>query len=384
MSAARRRFLQVSAATALSSGLAAGHPARADEADDEARRPLAGPRGGLLFTCSNLSEGNEVLVYSADPAGRLQLRQRAATQGRGSGRGLGSQGALVLSGCGRFLFVVNAGSDSVSSFRLGTRGLRLTSVVASGGNGPISVAENGGLVYVLNAGGAGGVSGFVNLRGRLIPIANSARGLSASGGTAPAQVGLSDDGDTLVVAERATNRLTSYEVRDDGSLGAPQPNASAGMTPFGFAVDRRGTLIVSEAFGGAVNASTVSSYRFADAAPQTPVVISARVPLQQSAACWVALTPNGRFAYVANTASGSISLLSIASDGSLSLLKAAAASAAGSGPLDLAVSANGRLLFALNGGNQSLAAYRVGADGSLSPAASLSGLPAATTGLAAS
>jgi 6-phosphogluconolactonase len=290
---------------------------------------------------------------------------------------------VTLSGDGRFLFVVNAGSHSVSTFRVGARGLRLMSVVPSGGLAPTSVTEMGGLVFVLNTMGAGGVMGFANLRGRLLPIANSARGLSASGGTAPAQVGFTDDGDTVVVAERATNLLTTYRVMDDASLSPPQANASAGMTPFGFAFDKRGTLLVSEAFGGAANASALSSYRFADAAPQTPAVISASVGTQQSAACWVAITPNGRFAYVTNTGSGTTSLYRIARDGRVALVQSVAAGTAGTGPIDAYVSETGRKLFVLNGRVQQIAAYRIASDGTLTAAGGASGLPAGSVGLAA-
>jgi 6-phosphogluconolactonase len=324
-----------------------------------------------------------VLVFDTLPGGGLALRQRVATQGTGTGGGLGSQGAVTLSGCGRFLFVVNAGSGSVSTFRVGLRRLRLASVVASGGQGPTSVIELGGLVFVLNAQGAGGVMGFANLRGRLLPIANSARGLSASGGTAPAQVGFTDDGDTLVVAERATNLLITYRVMDDASLSPPQANASAGLTPFGFAFDKRGTLLVSEAAGGAANASTMSSYRFADAAPQTPAVISAAVATNETAACWVAITPNGRYAYTTNTASGSISLFRIARDGRIALLQAVAAGTPGSGPIDASVSADGRRLHVLQAPLRSIASFRIAGDGTLAAAGGAAGLPAGSVGLAA-
>jgi 6-phosphogluconolactonase len=379
----RRHLFKATAAAGLAAtaavlpGVAAAH----DDNDSDDQRG-GSTRSGKIFTSTNAVTGNEVLVFD-DTAAGLQLRQRIATQGTGTGGGLGSQGAVSLSGDGRYLFVVNAGSHSVSTFRVGARALRLMSVAPSGGLAPTSVTEMGGLVFVLNTMGAGGVMGFANLRGRLLPIANSARGLSASGGTAPAQVGFTDDGDTLVVAERATNLLTTYRVMDDGSLSAPQPNASAGMTPFGFAFDKRGTLLVSEAFGGAANASALSSYRFPDAAAQTPVVISASVGTQQSAACWVAITPNGRYAYTTNTGSGTISLFSIARDGHVALAQSVAAGTAGTGPIDAYVSENGRKLFVLNGRVQAIAAYRIGGDGTLSAAGGANNLPVGSVGLAA-
>ena len=364
----------LAAAAAAAPGLALAH----DDDDDNDER-----HAGRLFTSTNGAAGNEVLVFDTGGATGLQMRQRIATQGLGTGGGLGSQGVVTLSGCGRFLFAANAGSHSVSTFRVGARGLRLVSVVPSGGLAPTSVTESGGLVFVLNTGSAGGVAGFANLRGRLLPVANSARGLSAGGGTAPAQVGFSEDGDTLVVAERATNRLTTYRVMDDGSLGAAQPNASAGVTPFGFAFDKHGNLLVSEAFGGGANASAVSSYRFADAAPQTPVVISASVGTLQTAACWVAITPNGRYAYATNTGSGSVSLYRIARDGSLTLGQSVAALVPASGPIDASVSSHGRRLHVLNGATHAIASYAIAADGTLTAAGGASNLPAGSAGLAA-
>lgn len=373
----RRRFFQATGATLAAASL----PTLARAHDDD--EPPSSLRAGKVFTSTNAVAGNEVLVFGADADGGLALRQRIATQGSGTGGGLGSQDALRLSGCGRWLFVVNAGSHSISTFRVGARALRLMSVANSGGLAPTSVTEDGGLVYVLNTGGSGNVAGFGNLRGRLVPIAGSVRGLSAAGGTAPAQVGITEEGDTVVVAERATNLLVTYRVMGDGSLGAAQINASAGMTPFGFAFDKRGTLLVSEAFGGATNASTLSSYRFADAAPQTPAVVSAVVGTQQTAACWVAITPNGRWAYATNTGSGSVSLYRIAPDGRIALVQSVAAFVAGSGPLDASVSANGRLLHVLQGPLRSIASYRIASDGTLTAAGGASGLPAGSAGMAA-
>src|SRR2546426_973241 len=98
-----------------------------------------------------------------------------------------------------------------------------------------SNASAGNALMVYATASDGSVAGFRNARGELQAIAGSARGLSAAGGTAPAQVGFGSDGDVLVVTEKATNRLTSYPVLADGRLGAPVVSASAGATPFGFA-----------------------------------------------------------------------------------------------------------------------------------------------------
>jgi 6-phosphogluconolactonase len=327
-----------------------------------------GFRSGKVFTSTNATAGNELLVYATDSSGQLALLMRAATQGQGTGTGLGNQGAVTLSGNGKHLFVVNAQSNSVSTFSVRRSGIALESTVDSGGLRPISVTEHDGIVYVLNAAGAGNVAGFRNDQGVLKPLDGSVRPLSASGGTASSQVGFSPDGDTLLVTEKATNKLTSYRVRNNGSIDAPVVTASVGVTPFGFAFDRRGNALVSEAFGGAANASAVSSYRFDHATPANPIVISPSVGTTQTAACWVVVTPNSSYA--------------VTRSGKLSLLQGIAATT-GAGPIDAAVSTSGRKLYVLNGRSQTISSFSIAADASLSSPGTVAGLPVGANGLAA-
>ncbi|MQA75450.1 MAG: beta-propeller fold lactonase family protein [Solirubrobacterales bacterium] len=189
-------------------------------------------------------------------------------------------------------------------------------------------------------------------------------------------------GGTLVVTEKNTNLIDTYEVNaDTGLASGPNPQASAGATPFGFAFDPRGHLIVSEAFGGAADASAVSSYGLEDGIIDP---ISPSVATTETAACWIVVTKNGRFAYTTNTDSGSISGYRVGHDGALSLLDADGETAlTGTGPLDVALTTSSRLLYSLNSGDGTISGFRVGADGSLSPIGGASGLPGAATGLAA-
>ena len=342
-----------------------------------------GLRSGMVFVSSNDAAGNELLVYARTPEGGLMPYTRMATGGTGSGAGLGSQGAVTLSRDGRHVFVVNALSNSVSTFALEGTELQLMSTVDSGGLHPISVAEHNGLVYVLNDGGDGNVAGFRNVDGTLQPVAGSMHGLSQAG-AGPAQVGFSEDGDALVVTEKGTAKLTSYRVKPDGSLRMPIVTNSPGMTPFGFAFNQHNRLIVSEAVGGAPGASTVSSYRFDNSAPAVPVVVSAAVPDTQSAACWVAVTPNGRYAYITNAGSSSVSSYRVKPDGTITLANAAAGmTGTGSSPADVAVSPDGRHLYVRNGRTYTLSSFHVRHDGGLGARPMLEGLPTTAVGLAA-
>jgi 6-phosphogluconolactonase len=377
MTTSRRRALQWASLTlALSTAsLSALATDRHRDADD-------GFREGHVFTSTNAVTGNELLVYAAPQGGALTLQTRVATQGNGTGTGLGNQGAVTLSRDGHFVFVVNALSNSVSTFAVRRGGVTLRSTVDSGGQRPISVTENDGIVYVLNADGAGNVNGFRNVHGSLHPLPGSTQPLSAASGTGSAQVGFSPDGDTLLVTEKATNKLVSYRVRRNGSIDAPTITASAGMTPFGFAFDRRGHALVSEAFGGAANGSALSSYDFEAWAPAKPLTLSASVGTTQTAACWVVVTPQGRYAYVTNTGSGTISSYTVARSGKVALAQGVAATSEG-GPIDAAIDADGRSLYVLNGRARNIRSFSIARDGTLAATGTTEGLPAGSNGLAA-
>jgi 6-phosphogluconolactonase (cycloisomerase 2 family) len=337
---------------------------------------------GIVYSSTNSPAGNAVVTFERAHDGALRPAGSFPTGGTGTGGGLGNQGAVVLDEDRARLFVANAGSDQISSFGVTRRGLRLLDVVPSHGDRPVSLTVHGDLLYVLNA-GSDQISGLrIGAAGRLHPLADSRRALSGAG-TDPAQVEFSPRGDLLVVTEKATNRIDTFPIGLDGRPGDVNSQASAGQTPFGFAFDPRGHLIVSEAFGGAANASALSSYTVADAGAIAP--ISPVVRTGQTAACWVVVTSNGRFAYTTNTGSGSISGYTVGGDGAIALLESVAAdTGAGSSPTDLALSSRSRHLFVLNSAARTVGSYRVRGDGRLELVDIVGGLPAAATGLAAS
>lgn len=338
---------------------------------------------GAVYVLTNQLTGNGVAVFNRYADGSLSEPTIVATGGQGISTGLGSQGAIVLSDDGQWLLAVNAGSDELSLFAVSAEGLELSDKVASGGVRPTSVTIHEDLVYVLNAGASGNITGFWLDDGELTPIAGSTRHVSNLGlGNAPtpAQISFDPKGELLVVTERESNMIATYQVAGDGLAYGPTAQISAGTTPYGFAFTPKGTLVVSEAFGGEDNASAVSSYTVS---PEDFTVVSPSVGTEQTAACWIAVSKNGSYAYSANAGSSSISSYRVGHDGSLTLLDGAAGfTGDDTGPVDLNISEDGQFLYVLSARTQNIIGFAVQTDGSLELVGTFEGLPRGTGGIA--
>lgn len=342
---------------------------------------------GAVYIATNAAEGNAVMQFDRHANGRLEpTPELFDTGGLGAGAGLGNQGGVVLSNDQRFLFVVNAGSDDISVFRVRPDGLNLLSVTPSGGQRPISLTQHGRLLYVLNNGGPVGgqdmIAGFrIHPRGELELMPDSIQPLSAAS-VGPAQIGFANPW-SLVVTEKMTSTIDTFLVDSDGVAGPPLPQASIGMTPFGFAAGVRDQIFVSEAFGGAPDSSAVTSYQVGrDGLLE---VLAPSVPTMETAACWVILSKNHKFAYTTNTGDGTVSGFRIAQDGGLTLLDPDGKTGdTGAGPIDMDVSKDGRNLYTLDSGDGTVTVFRLKKGrGALKKKQTVSGLPAAANGLAA-
>jgi 6-phosphogluconolactonase (cycloisomerase 2 family) len=353
---------------ALLAGLAATAaavlPATAAAADGS-------PITGHVYVDDNTAGTNTVAVLDRHADGHLTPNPGSpyATPGAGSGSGLTSQGAIQVSPDGRFVITVDAGSDELSVLRIQDGG-KLTPVVggtvSSGGSHPVSVAIHRNLVYVANAGdGASNYTGFrLGANGRLHPIAGST--VALPDGSQPGDVLFSPDGSRLVGTRINTSLIDSFAVGAGGQLTAApgSPYAAQGVGPFGseFRPTNSRQLYVSNAHDGPGN-GTVSAFDVAADGTLTSIGASPFAD-NQTAACWVEVSHDGRFLFTVNTASGTISRYAIADGGSLTLLGSTPVAATGGvGAVDAALSPDGASLyvdesriasvgqFAVNGGD---------------------------------
>jgi len=336
--------------------------------------------GHAVFVMNNDAEANEVIAYQRTTYGTLFSPRKFKTGGRGSGGKsdpLASQGSLTLSRDQRWLFAVNAGSGTLSVFRVEGATLELTDRVPTGGAEPTAVAQYGNLVYVLNAAGSSSVAGFAFHGGHLTSIESSQKFLSANGAN-PGSVVFTPDGKFLLVTEKTGNDIDAFSVQIDGTLAAIKVNPSDGPGAFAVNVAPNGTAIVSETGSGGTT-SAISSYSIH--ADGTLTSISTSIPTLGAANCWNAITPNGRFVYVSNAGSSTLSGFSIGSAGALTPIggTVVGTNPAGSGNLDVAISSDGRFLYSLNSAGGSIGAFAINADGSLVNLGVIRGLPAGSS-----
>ena len=354
--------------------------------------PPAQPGWGdfpAVFVQTDNPAGNQVIVLARHRDGRLSEDHVVSTGGRGGIAGgsvadhLASQGSLTYDAEHRLLFAVNAGSDTISVLTIEGGRARLDQVLSSNGEFPNSIAAHGNVVYVLNAGGTGSVSGFHIFGNHVAAIPGSTRSLNLNNTDppffldAPGQVTFSPDGSKLLVSTKAaSNSIDVFRVRSDGHLSTtPTVNADSANVPFSFAWTPSGQLVVAEPGPSALHTFSVGPAR-------TLTSLSPSVSDGESALCWVA-DANGTY-YVANVGSADLSAYTVASDGTPALVGSTGVVAqTDAGSIDLTPSPDGRFLYAEAGVAGAVDEFAINSDTSLTPLGRVTDLGAGIEGIAA-
>ncbi|ABY44006.1 MULTISPECIES: lactonase family protein [Bacillus] len=337
-------------------------------------------RASMVYMMTNNEVMNHIVAFHMDTNGMLTFVGSYRTYGRGTGikevstetandgiDPLASQGSLTLSRDGRFLFAVNAGSHSISSFIIADNGVPIfVDVKPSGGAQPNSIGVYDNLLYVSNVGNAANnfasnITGFhIDDKGNLTPIPGSTHALSTFNAQ-PAQVFFTLDGSKIVVSELTSNHLSVFHVNKDGTVTGPIVNDSYGKGPLGAYFLASGILLVTEAVSNALSSYSLSN-------DGTLHVISGSVQNGYKTACWVITTKDERFAYTTNTLSGTISTYQIAPNGVLSVVRHITSTPPGTAPglpMDVGVSKDGRHFYTLNGNQGTVSVFNIQSDGSL-------------------
>ena len=177
---------------------------------------------GAVFVMTNNANNNQIIAYTRNSDGSLTGRHTYNTNGRGSGGvtdPLASQGSLTLTQDHSYLLAANAGTGDISIFKVSGATLTLLSVTPCGGSEPVSIAQRGNLVYVLNAGGASNVTAFHFTNSGILKMIPHSTAFLTTGNTGAAAVAISPDGQTLLVTEKLTGNIDAFAINISGTLG---------------------------------------------------------------------------------------------------------------------------------------------------------------------
>ena len=383
---------------------------------------------GAVYAQSNKFDGNSIVAYGQEADGTLTFIDEFFTGDLGAafdgGEGLDpliSQDSLIATDDNRFVLTVNAGSDTITSFKVNNDfSLTMVSSASTGGVGPNSIAHFNGLIYAANidADGVftaepdqqGSVTGFtLSDTGVLTPIAGSTRAL----GNRPSDVRFSPDGEHLLIssinagssalASGSTDALVVYGVEGDGTLTATTVGSAASTLPgnldgrnlpsaIGFdVVDRGGRefVVVTEAREfrpdgsppafAELQTGSVSTYELNGdgslTAIDTDVLAGDAFTDGQRTTCWIDFSPDGTTLYVSNALDSTISSFTLNDDGTLTLIEEVAAAgapplgttpgeafASSDGFIDLSVSPGGAFLYQLYGLDGTVGVYEIDVD----------------------
>lgn len=331
-----------------------------------------------VYTMTNSGNGNEIAVFERNiNTGKLIFAERVSTGGDGGRLGLpdgsvapvtnplSSTNAIIVAG--KCLLAVNAGSNTVSSFRINSNGrLTLADEQSTGGEFPVSLAESEGLVYVINAGLDGSLSGFNLLQYScsLSPIADSTidleldTGLSSGEppflGATPSQISVTPEGNFILTVKGFGNglqlgngRVLTYEIdTSNGKLIEIKDQALSDSTaPFSFDITNDGVFLLTEAFGnqapGTAGAGAISIVGDNG--------LEERIGTTQTATCWLEYSETTGCIFTTNTDAFSMSSALLTADNKLELKNEVLDELGG--PIDLILSPGDEYLYVIANNN---------------------------------
>lgn len=386
------------------------------------------PFEGAVYAMDNDFRRNAIVAYGRNDDGTLELIGKFNTGGAGAafdgGEGLDpliSAYSLLLTENRRFLLAVNAGSNTLTVFRIRSDfSLRRTDRKRVYGVGPNSIAYHDGRIYVssIDADGVftgepdqeGALTGFrLSPQGKLQRIRGSVRVL----GNRPSAIQFSPDGKFLVVASinagsaalasSSTDEIVVYGVLRNGRLTRSSLDGAASTLPgnsegrnlasaIGFEIvkdEGRQFIVATEArefqpdgsppaFAN-LQTGSVSTWELADDGELSPVSLDViagnSITEGERTACWIEFSRDQNTFWVSNALDSTLSSYSF-DQGKVSLIERVEAAgtppdnttpedafATTDGWIDLWISDNGRYIYQLFGLSGTIGVFKVEEDG---------------------
>jgi len=284
--------------------------------------------------------------------------------------------ALTADPLAKFLYVANGASipGNVSGFSINqTSGVLVehagppSSLPASANPQSVATDPSGRYLYVVNQ-GSNNVSAFAIASGTGILSVIGPTGV----GTGPRAVTVEPSGRFVYVVNATTNQVSRFSIQTNGALGtevvAIPPSAS--VIPRAIAVDPTGQFLYVANNGD----NTVSAYLIASADGSltgigSPVLVTPGIgPVSLSA------DPLGKFLYVANQTTADVSAFSI--NQTSGALLAIGSPVPATSPQSIAVDLSGQFVYVANGTpSNNVSAFVVQANGGLINTSTVTGSP---------
>ena len=314
------------------------------------------PAKNALYISQNPNGDNQIAAYIQDTnSGKITLLDQYKTGGKGLTAVHGNSSHALISR-GKFLFCVNSGDDSISSFEIQTGGvLRLIGHYPSGGTTPVSLAVHADVLYVLNQGDAGaGKDGQLSALtiatdGSLQAIATAHIDLPAK--KLPVEVLVTPKSGLIGVSLHDGDEIEIFQWSDSMIVAASSEQIH--LPPYG------GATLSPDATKDRLT-SLGDSFLFTLDDEKKPGVLSIRSSTNGSInhlhrnthkrlkdPCWGAISPDGKTFWISSFATRILSLYSLGPNGSLAWISDTAPINDGPGGLDITTDPNGKYLFRL-------------------------------------
>jgi len=314
---------------------------------------------GAVFFMTNEANGNFIVSSAIGADGKITPTQATYTGGKGGhGQSAGDAGPDPLftqdsiKVGGSFVFAVNAGSNSLSMFKINEANptdIRLIGMpVDTQGEFPVAVAfsQKMNMTCVVNGGAVDGVACFkVDESKGLIPVPNSNRTLSLKQTTPPtgppntvSDIIFNEDETKLLVSIKGIpptpGRISAFDVNPvDGSLSETSVDstpAQGGIVPFSMTniPGKNAVLNTDAAVGFAV-------YDFSKGANDSAT--SSIIPIEgQGATCWSNFSPKTGTFFLTDIVTSTVTEVKVDDNLAGSIVKQYPL-AAGSGTIDNAI-----------------------------------------------
>jgi 6-phosphogluconolactonase (cycloisomerase 2 family) len=411
-----------------------------------AKTALAQDYTGAVYAGTDDGQKNGLVGYGRKADGTLAFIGEYLSGGAGGRLNTGGpvdpliSAHSVLNVDNRFVLQVNAGSNTVSSFRVNKDfSLTLVSVVPSGGFGPDTIVERDGVVYVANVDSdgvytgppdqVGDIDAFELNRGtgHLREIPGSKRqllgrpsDLAVAAGGRSLVVSIYNAGSSAISDTAAAAELESFAIVRPGFL-TPSPVSAITSTQrnndqnrnlpsaIGIAIRESSghqVVVVTESREFLANGQpaplsqfqtgSVSTFDLNDLGSLRPISLDVPTSSQvttgptntSTSSCWISFDKDGRSFWVVSASSSIISSFRFNEDGSVEEVDSRAATgvpvnpdaanpaAGATGFVDVAETGNSDFLYELESGTGKVAVYRIS-----SPDSPLTLLQQISTGL---